>query len=151
MSLIINKKISFYENKTITDDMIMSLIGVVNYTFLVRKFPNFFHNYAECDSLISSKEGYIPSEINLYISNDPNEIKRDLIYILCGKEVKEEHILKLVNSTEPPNYPLQERENSIIFWIFICIILILSIVIAIYIIISFDRKGKYTADNNYHR
>ena len=130
--LQINKRVSFYKNKVITDDMIMTSVGVVTYKYLCVKFPYWFYYYKECSEIITPLEGNIPSEINLYISNNPYEIKKDLILSLCNEKIVSNN-LNLLNSTCKPNYPLLE-ENSVYSWIFICIVMILLILLSIFII-----------------
>ena len=132
--LQINKRVSFYKNNTVTDDMIMNAVGVVTYNYLNRKFPEWFYYYKECSEIISPIEGYIPSEINLYISNDPYQIKKDLIIFICGEDIESNNLI-ILNSTSKPNYPLLE-ENGFYPWIFICIVMIILILLSIYIIIQ---------------
>ena len=43
--------------------MIMNCVGVVTYTALHRKFPEYFKFFKECDDVLSRKEGNIPNEI----------------------------------------------------------------------------------------
>ena len=138
VNIIINKKVSFYNNKAITDDMIMSHVGVVTYSYLCRKFPNIFSSFHECKFLSSSKEGYIPSEINLKISTNPYEIKEDLIKSMCENDINRHSFL--VGLTDKPNYPLIEKEETTYSWIFISIIMIILIIIAVYTLYYLGKK-----------
>ena len=131
----INKKVSFYKNKTITDDMIMKKIGVVTYTQLSKKFPEWFTFYNECKDILCCKEGNIPSEINLFISQNPYEIKKDIILTICGEKIDSNNSY-LCNLTHPPKFPLIEDETSVIPWIFICIVLVSLIFISLYVVLK---------------
>jgi len=140
MSLYVNKRVSFYKDKSITDDMIMNCVGVVTYTYLCRKFPNWFRVFKECHDVIKIEEGNLPSDINLFISEDPYEIKKDLVLHLCGENINTNHLL-LCNRTCKPTYPLMECEDSFYSWIFICIVMVILIFIAIYTIYYLDTHS----------
>jgi len=133
MNISVNKKVSFCNGKTITDNMIMNHVGVVTYTYLCRKFPSWFYFYNECKYVSSPVEGNIPSEINLYISDNPFEVKRDIILDLCGFEVCSSNTY-LISSSDPPKTPLIENDDNFFSWIFICIVLVVSIFFAIYVL-----------------
>jgi len=140
MAIHIYKRVSFYKNKSITDSMIMNCVGVVTYTYLCRKYPNYFSFFKECEEVSNQEIGNLPSEINLYISDDPYKIKSDLIYYLCEENNNSNNIL-LCNSTCKPNYPLIEENNSLFSWIFICILMIILIFIAILAIYYLDSQS----------
>ena len=138
----INKKLSFYNNHTITDSMIMDHVGIVTYSQLQYKFPNFFDFYKECEGLHIPKEGHLPSVINLSICNDPYQIKRDLILSYCGEEfINPKHEI-LAHSSSKPNYPLLEKEDNTYLWIIICTFIIVLIFIALGIIYHLDKYNR---------
>ncbi len=135
----INRKISYYKGKIITDSEIMKNIGVVTYSYLAFKFPAIFRKFKECDELYLSPEGHIPSHINLYISDNPFVIKSDLIKIIHGEEPENIFHRNLIDSSDKPQFPLLEKENSFYEWIFICIVMIILIFLAMYVIYKLDK------------
>ncbi len=145
MTLQINKKVSYYNNRIITDTKIMDHIGVYTYSKLLYKYPYLFQHFKECSENIVPCEGHIPSEISLYISSDPYKIKRDIILLICGKNIGDEYDCHrlLINSSEKPNHPLLEKEDNTFLWIFICIVMIFLIFLAFFVIYHLDINGKF--------
>jgi len=139
MAIYIDKNVSFYKGITVTDDLIMNCIGVSEYSNLQYKYPKWFRFFRECSEIITPKEGRLPSCINLYISNDPYEIKKDLILHICGLDIQSNNII-LCNGKDKPSFPLLEREESFYSWIFICIVMIILIILAIMTIFYIDSK-----------
>ena len=131
----ININISFYKNKCITDCKILNLVGVINYTYLQRRYPYFFKKFHECNDVYKYQEGNIPNVIFKYIDSDPIKIKKDLILYLCGEEIKSNTLL-LISKDNKPNHPLIQNDDFYL-WIFICIFIIILILLSIYIIYQY--------------
>lgn len=125
----------------IRDIDIFQNVGYRNYIQLHRKFPNYFKYFIECDN-ITDCIGYIPSDISLIISDDPEILKKDIVKtIYYNVHISNNSDLVLKCKDKILCKPT-EFENTTSIWLFICIIIVSLIVFAIYILINSPHSDK---------
>jgi hypothetical protein len=134
MSFQISKNISYVNEKIISDTAILNQVGIVTYCALQYKYPYWFMNFRECTENVYSEEGRLPSWVNLYISENPQTTKEDLVMLLIDKNPKYYEHKYLIDSSIKPTFPLLEKEDNTYFWIFLNIFMLVLIFIAIIVI-----------------
>lgn len=136
------------DNTIIKDSEIFQKIGYKNYVQLQRKYPNYFKYFTECDS-VTDCIGFIPSNISLYITDDPNIIKCDIVKTIYYKVWVSPVSDLILNSTDKVLCNPTEFENTTSITIFIYIILVSLIVFAIYILTISPYMVKLMKTKNF--
>lgn len=132
---------SIIDNKFIRDSDIFKHVGYKNYIMLHRKYPYYFKKFEECSN-ITEGIGYIPGEINLLISDDPERIKKDIVKTMYyGVWFSENSDLVFFSKDKLICKPT-DFESDVNIWIFICIIMISLIIFAIYIMTKSTHLNK---------
>lgn len=143
---LIRNGTSYINGQIINDSDIFRYIGYNNYIMLYRKYPFYFKYFKECDTL-SEGIGSIPGEINLFISDNPYDIKSDIIKTIHYKTYisPNSYLVKDFNFTT--NKPT-ELDDTISIWIFICIIIISLLVFSVYVFIISPTSRKFLIVNS---
>lgn len=136
LSSIEDKNIKLFENqsyidgKIIYDKDILNNIGYDNYVMLSRKYPNYFKFFPEC-STVSYDDYKHPGMIELITEGNVEKIKIDIIKtIYYGKRFSINSDLVI----DKKNFSVSETEDSLLIWIFICIIIVSLLFFSLYII-----------------
>lgn len=144
MAVIFHKGSTFFNDIFIRDYDILQYVGTKNYGMLQRIFPSYFEYYKDCDEKFNTSFN-APSYINLYIFDDPEKTKLDIIKTIYYKQYISP-VSNLVISDKPLNIKLNCDETNIYIWIFICLILILLFVVAFYVLYISKTTNKIFYD-----
>ena len=123
------------------DSDILRYIGLDNYIMLHRKFPLYFFYFKECNKEIEINV-FSPGNINLYISDNPRQIKSEIIKTIHYKRYISENS-KLVNLCDNIDLIPKNINDTTFIWIFICLIFISLIVISIYVMVNTKSVNKF--------
>lgn len=142
-----NKKIliklgsSYINGRIINDSEIYNRVGYKNYIMLYRKFPSFFKCFKECETL-NDKIGIIPGDISLFITNDPFEVKSDIIKTIYYKKFISNNSYLIINNTNDNNFPTNLEEGNTI-WILFSLIMVILIVFSICIFVNSKHTKSF--------
>lgn len=128
---LITNGTSYINGQIINDSDIFRYVGYDNYIMLYRKYPHYFKYFKECDTK-SEGIGTIPGYINLFISDNPQKIKSDIIKTIHYKTYISTNSY-LVKDFEFITDKPTELDDTTSIWIFICIILISLLFFSAYI------------------
>lgn len=140
MSVIFRKGSTFFKDTFIRDYDILQFVGSRNYGMLQRIFPGYFEYYKDCDERFNTSFN-LPSYINLYIINDPEKTKLDIIKTIYYRKYVSP-VSNLVISYEPLNIKINCDDTNIYIWIFICLISIILFLISIYVLYTSKSANK---------
>lgn len=140
---------SIIDGKIINDYDIFRNIGYDNYVMLNRKYPLYFKYFDECKTKTDGI-GFIPGRINIFISSDPEEIKKDIIKTMHYNIYISKNSELLCNVKKLECKPTQLCDSTSI-WIFVCIIMIILLVFSVYVLNLSPHMMKIFAvdDMNY--
>lgn len=125
----------------IKDSEIFQNVGYKNYIHLHRKYPNYFKFFTECNN-ITSEFGYLPSDISLRVSDDPEILKKDIVKTIYYNKWFSNNSNLVFECKDKISCKPTEFEDSTSIWVFICIIIISLIVFAIYILSNSSHIDK---------
>lgn len=131
---------SVINDKVINDSEIFLNVGLNNYVILNRKFPLFFTFFEEC-RVKNNGIGTMPGYLEVFSKYGIEEIKKDIVKTIYHNKYISE-VSDLVLKTEKLEIKPTQFVNTIGIWIFICIIMIFSLVFSVFILIKILDKNK---------
>lgn len=132
----INKGISYYKGKRITDYTILKEVGCITYAYLQRLYPGWYLYYDECNINYQGCD-FIPSILLSYLDSSPLKVKTDLVMLICGEKLDSSSYDLIASSYPPKSRYINGMVNNFAWFFFY-----LFVIILIYVALVFTLTKK---------
>lgn len=124
----------------INDSEIFLNIGLNNYVILNRKYPLYFTFFKECN-VKTNEIGIMPGYLEVFSKYDIETIKKDIIRTIYYNKYISEVSELIFNNNKLHIKPIQFEDTTNI-WIFMCIVIISSLIFSVLILIKIFNNEK---------